>query len=132
MLRPAGFNVVTHHDWYGAQSTLIEDPRIIADCGKRNAVLLTADGDLEFSFTAEIYAANVAVLILSNNNDGPAKWGPKIISAKTIIGEQMSLRKKPYVLRLGSDGRLTQVRLVRKRGNRVIPLNLKRGKLSDI
>jgi hypothetical protein len=123
ILRPAGFNIVTHHDWYGPQSTLIEDPRIIADCGKANTVLLTADSDLEFTFGAEIYAAKVAILILSNNNDGPARWGPKIVAAKIDITDQISLRKKPYVLRLGSDGTLTQIRLFRKRANRVIRLN---------
>jgi hypothetical protein len=87
ILRPAGFEICTHHDWYGPQGTLIEDPTIIADCGKHKTVLITADSDLEFSFGVEIYAAKVAILILSNNNDGPNRWGPKIVQAKDKIEE---------------------------------------------
>ena len=125
ILRHAGLKISTHHDWYGPQGTLIEDPQIIADCGKRNTVLITADSDLEFDFGAEIYSAKTAVLILGNNNDGPNKWGPRILTALQAIEDQMAMRRRPFVLRLGAEAKLIQVRLYRKPKDRVIRLNIK-------
>lgn len=98
------------------------DPEIIADCGKRKRILLTADGDLEYSFAAEIYNAKIAVLLLTNNTDGPLRWGPRIISALAEINRELSRRRRPFLMRLSAESYITQIRLYRKKGARVIRL----------
>jgi hypothetical protein len=76
-------------------------------------VLMTADADLEFMCGSEISASKVAIFVLSNNHEGPDKWGPRIIKAKEQIFLELKRRKKPFVGHIGESGRVTKVRLYR-------------------
>jgi hypothetical protein len=128
VLRPAGFKLITHNDRYGAQRTKVSDPEIIADCGRTKTILLTADADLESTYTAEITSARIAVFILGNNHDGPDKWGPRIILAKSEIEEQLGKRRKPFVARINCAGHITQVRMCYKKKTKVIRIGRKKTK----
>jgi hypothetical protein len=120
ILRPAGFALVTHHDKYGAQRTRVSDPEIIADCGLSRWVLLTADRDLEFTYAAEITTAKIAVFILSNNHEGPSKWGPRVVTAKPRIETELGRRRKPFAAHITAEGHINQVRLYYKKKTKVI------------
>jgi len=102
--------------------TGIKDPQIIADCKTYGTILLTADSDLETTWAAEIVQAKIGIVILSNNTDGAVKWGARIIKGQSEIIAQLRTRKKPYVLRLNSHGKVTHLRLYRKKGSRVITI----------
>jgi hypothetical protein len=114
MLREAGFIVFTHYDEYGDAGHGIADPVIIEDCGLKNRVLLTGDQDLVYTWALEIRQAHIAVFVTTDNNEGPDKWGPRIISAKDDIWRELARRDKPFTGRISRDGRVTQVRLFEK------------------
>lgn len=120
MLRAGGFDLVTHCERYGSNDQKIMDPQLIADCGTHKNVLITADADLETSFAAEINAAKIAVILLSNNHDGPILWGPRIVAAKASIELELSRRRKPFLARLTAEGRINQIRMYYRRKTRVI------------
>lgn len=124
LLREAGFRLITYWDDYGrVWGQQISDPDLIAQCGRRNHVLITADSRAEYTYAAEIMNAKIAVILLSRNNDGAISWAQRLITAKDAIEEQLSTRRKPLLIRLALDGRLTQVRLYRRVGSKVIPLH---------
>jgi hypothetical protein len=114
MLRQAGFVVFTHYDEYGDEGHGIADPVIIEDCGLKNRVLLTGDQDLVYTWALEIRRARIAVFVTTDNNEGPDKWGPRIISAKEDIWRELAKRDKPFTGRISRDGRVTQVRVFEK------------------
>jgi hypothetical protein len=122
LLRPAGFHLVTHHDRYGPQAQFVDDPTVIAGCGRSKTILLTADGNLEYTYAVELLTAKIAVLLLTNNSEGPAKWAPRIIAAIPEINRELRRQKKPFLMRLSVAGKLTQVRLYRKKGAEIIRL----------
>jgi hypothetical protein len=119
LLRAAGYKIVTHLERYGNLEG-IEDPRIIADCGASKTVLLTADGDLETTWAAEIVVARIAVVILTNNRDGAAKWGARLAKGQQEIVENLRSHRKPCAIRFGSDAKVSKVRLYGKRRAKVI------------
>ena len=111
MLRPHGFIIVTHYEEYGDEGHNLGDPAIIQDCGLKNRVLLTGDQDLVHTYAREIRAAKIAVFVTTDNREGPAKWGPRIIAAKTDICRELARRKKPFTAMISKEGRVTLVRL---------------------
>lgn len=124
LLREAGFRLITYWDDYGRVSNQqIPDPDIIARCGEKKYVLITADGRAEYTYAPEIQNAKIAVILLSRNNDGAASWARRLITAKDAIEEQLTKRRKPFLVRVAIDGKLTQVRLYRKSGSKTIPLH---------
>jgi hypothetical protein len=119
LLRSAGYRVVTHFERYGNVDG-IGDPKIIADCGTSKTVLLTADGDLETTWAAEILAARISVVILTNNKDGAVKWGARLAAGREEIVEHLRLYRKPCALRFGCDSKVSKVRLYGNRRAKVI------------
>ena len=77
---------------------------------------------MEFEYAAEIAAARVGVVILPTNNDGAKGWERRLLVAKEAIEDQIRRRRRPYVLRVSLSGELTQIKLYRKRQNRVIKI----------
>lgn len=113
-LRDAGYSLVTYSEEYGVvNNQRIPDPEIIANCGLRKHILITADRRLEYTYAAEIYAAKAGVIILLTNNDGPASWLNRLVVAQKAIRREMKKRRKPYAIRVAADGKLTKVRLYR-------------------
>lgn len=76
MLRSKDFMVITNDDEYGEAGPRITDPVIIKDCGFKGRVLLTGDQDLSYTWAKEILEAEIAVFVVTNNNEGPKQWGP--------------------------------------------------------
>lgn len=114
MLREAGFVIFTHYDEYGEEGHKIADPVIIQDCGLKNRVLLTGDQDLVYTWALEIREARIAVFVTTDNNEGPNKWGPRIIAARQDIWRELARRDKPFTARISREGRVTQVRVFEK------------------
>ncbi len=100
----------------------VSDPEIIALCGKRKHILITADKRLEYTYAPEIRRARIGVVILSTNNDGAENWQRRLITAQESIREQISKRRKPYVIRVAKDGQLTLIKLYRKNADKTIHL----------
>ena len=119
LLRTAGYKVVTHLERYGKVEG-IGDPIIIADCGKAKTILLTADGDLETTWAAEILAAKLSVVILTNNKDGAVKWGERLAKGRSEIIEYLRKYKSPCSIRFGCNAKVSKVRLYGPRRARVI------------
>ncbi len=111
MLRADGFLLVTIFDEFGDAESKIADPVMIQDCGIKNRVLLTGDQDLVYTWAKEILDARIAVFVTTDNNEGPKKWGPRIINAKRDILRELGRRKKPFTARISAEGRVTQVRI---------------------
>jgi hypothetical protein len=126
MLRQADFVVVTHFEEYGDEGHKIVDPAIIGDCGLKNRVLLTGDQDLVYTYALEIKQARIAVFVTTDNNEGPDKWGPRIIAARRDIWRELSRRAKPFTARISREGRVTQVRIHEKGEWRAITIEGKR------
>jgi hypothetical protein len=127
MLRLAGFLIVTLFDEYGDAESKIADPAMIRDCGLKERVLLTGDQDLEFTWAKEIIEARIAVFATTNNNEGPKQWAPRIIRAKDDILRELRRRAKPFIARVGSDGRVTRVRLYNGSHWKTIEIGKKHG-----
>jgi hypothetical protein len=111
MLRPQGFTLFTMYDEFGEAESKIADPVMIQDCGLKNRVLLTGDQQLVRTWAREIVEANIAVFVVTDNNEGPKKWGPRIIAAKQDIFRELRRRQKPFTARISTEGHITQVRL---------------------
>jgi hypothetical protein len=99
------------YDEFGEAESRIADPVMIQDCGLKNRILLTGDQQLVRTWAKEIVEANIAVFVVTDNNEGPKKWGPRIIAAKADIFRELRRRQKPFTARISADGRVTQVRL---------------------
>lgn len=112
---------MTHRSCFGERQD-VSDPEVIAHCGKSHMVLISADYDFEAMYAKEIRAAKIAVFVVSNNHEGPDKWGPRIVSAKDEIFDQLKRRKKPFVGFIGESGRVTKVRLYRRDKIKEIPI----------
>lgn len=125
MLREADFLVVTHYDEYGDEGHKIADPVIIKDCGLKNRVLLTGDQDLVYTWAVEIREAGIAVFVTTDNNEGPDKWGPRIIAAKRDIWRELARRTKPFTARISREGQITQVRIIEKGSWKAITISKK-------
>jgi len=119
LLRAAGYKVVTHFERYGNVEG-IKDPQVIADCGRDNTVLLTADSDLETTWAAEIEAAKIHVVILNNNQDGAVKWADRLQKGHATIIEHLRRHQKPCVIRFGKNAKVSKVRLYGKRRAKTI------------
>lgn len=111
MLRREGFNLVTHCEEYGDAGHNLADPAIIRDCGLKRRVLLTGDQNLPFIYARELLEANIAVFVTSENNEGPAKWGPRIIRARRDIMRELARRGKPFAAKISTEGKVIQVRV---------------------
>ena len=111
MLRSQDFQIVTLYEEYGDAESKIADPAIIADCGLKNRVLLTGDQNLVYTWAKEIVEAGIAVFVTTDNNEGPKKWGPRIIAAQRDILRELRRRGKPFTARISTEGRITQVRI---------------------
>lgn len=125
MLRPDGFVVVTHYEEYGDEGHKIGDPVIIQDCGLKNRVLLTGDRDLIHTYAREIRDARIAVFITTDNQEGPSKWGPRIVAAKSDIWRELGRRKKPFTAVISKEGSVIQVRVYENAAWKVIPIGKK-------
>jgi predicted nuclease of predicted toxin-antitoxin system len=130
ILRAAEFTLITHTQVYKTRQN-VKDPEIIADCGKARTVLLTADTDLEFSYAAEINEAKIAIFVLSNNNDGPEKWGPRIINARQDMDRELGRRRKSFSAQINTEGRVCRVRIYYRKKTKEIHISL-RGALSKM
>lgn len=84
---------------------------MIQDCGLKNRVLLTGDKDLVYTWAKEILEAKIAVFVTTDNNEGPKRWGPRIVKAKREIFRELTRRPKPFTARISREGRVTQVRI---------------------
>lgn len=115
ILRSADFLLVTHFEEYGDEGHNLGDPAIIADCGLKSRVLITGDQDMLYAHALEIKKAGIAVFVTTSNNEGPDWWGPRIIQAKGDILRELKRRKKPFTARISAEGRVTQVRIYKKR-----------------
>jgi predicted nuclease of predicted toxin-antitoxin system len=121
ILRKAGYPLVTHKTKYKGQCG-IKDPQIIADCGKDNLILLTADADLETRWAPEIQKAKIAVVILANNTEGAAVWGARLTVGKKDILAKLQQFPKPCALRFGVNAKVTSVRLYGPKRGKVIKI----------
>lgn len=126
MLRQAAFVVATHYEEYGDEGHKIADPVIIRDCGLKNRVLLTGDQDLVHTYAVEVREAGIAVFVTTDNNEGPDKWGPRIIAARSDIWRELSRRTKPFTARISREGKITQVRIYEKGRWKAIAVGQKR------
>lgn len=122
MLRAADFTLITHTQVYKDRQD-VKDPEIITDCGKAKTVLLTADSDLEFSYAAEINRAKIAIFVLSNNNDGPEKWGPRIINARQDMERELRRRRKSFAAQINAEGRVSRVRIYYRKKTKEIHIS---------
>ncbi len=111
MLRPAGFQLVTIYEEFGDAEAKIADPVFILDCGYKGRVVLTGDQDMVYTWAKEIVEAGIAVFVTTDNNEGPDKWGPRIIAAKDGIMRELRRRKKPFTASISRDGCVTLVRI---------------------
>lgn len=111
ILRDGGLIVVTMFEEFGDADSKITDPVMIYDCGLKGRVLLTGDKELPYLWAKEIVEAKIAVFVITNNNEGPSAWGPRIIRAKKDIWRELKRREKPFVAKISTDGRITQVRV---------------------
>lgn len=111
MLRSAGFQLVTIYEEYGDAECRINDPVFIIDCGFKNRIVLTGDQDMVYTWAKEIKDAGVAVFVTTDNNEGPQRWGPRIIAAKEDIMRELRRRRKPFTARISREGCVTLVRL---------------------
>jgi hypothetical protein len=121
-LRSSGFKLIAHRDVYGPNPRNgIEDPEVIAYCGRvRNKlVLLTADKDLEFTYAPEIRKAGIAIFVVSNNREGPDIWLPRLLSARLDMERELCRRAKPFAARINAEGRVSQVRRYFKKKDKV-------------
>jgi hypothetical protein len=109
ILRRANFAVLAHQEHYGPGAQRVSDPEVISECGKLKHPLLTADGNLPFTFATEITNAKIAVFLLSNNHEGPEVWGPRVISAKLDMEREWYGRAKPYTAHINREGRVSYV-----------------------
>jgi len=110
MLRDAGFILRTSFEHFGEADARIADPVIIASCALLNHVLLTGDGDMPRNWNQEIIGARIAVFITTDNHEGPAAWGPRIIAAKEDILRELRRREKPFTATIAKEGRVASVR----------------------
>jgi hypothetical protein len=109
ILRLANFDVIAHQEHYGPEAQKISDPEVISECGRLKYPLLTADGNMPFTFASEIRNAKIAVFLLSNNHEGPEVWGPRVISAKLDMEREWYGRAKPYTAHINREGRVSYV-----------------------
>ena len=109
ILRSAGFDLITHQEHFGKDAQTISDPGVIAECRKIRRVLLTADGHLPFTYAAEIRRAKIAVILLSNNHEGPDVWAPRIVAARLDIEREVQSRAKPFAANVNKEGRVSYV-----------------------
>ena len=119
ILLTAGYQVVTHKTKYKGQQG-IPDPQIIADCGRDNLVLLTADSQLETLWALEIENARIAVVILANNTEGATTWGTRLTAGKLDILAKLRQHQKPCAIRFGKNSKVTHVRLYGPRRGKLI------------
>lgn len=87
---------------------------MIYDCGLKNRVLLTADKELPYLWAKEMLDAKVAVFVVTNNNEGPQAWGPRIVRAKRDMLRELRRRERPFAAKISTDGRVTQVRIYKE------------------
>jgi hypothetical protein len=111
MLRSAGFLIITLYDEYADAESRIADPVLIYDCGFKGRVLMTADKEMAFTWAKEIADAAIAVFVVTNNEEGPKQWGPRIIAAKRYILRELRRRAKPFTATISSEGRISHVRI---------------------
>jgi hypothetical protein len=111
MLRSAGFLIVTVYEEFGDADGKIADPTLILDCGYKGRVILTGDQAMVYTWAKEILEARIAVFVTTDNNEGPDKWGPRIIAAKDGIMRELRRRQKPFTANISRDGCVTQVRI---------------------
>jgi len=69
---------------------------------------------MEYTYAAEIYKARVGIVLLLTNNDGASSWKNRLLLAQKEIRKQIDTRRKPYLIRVALDGKLTKIRLYRK------------------
>jgi hypothetical protein len=112
ILRAADFPpVVTIYEEFGEAESKIADPVMIRDCGLKNRILLTGDQDLVYAWAREILAAGIAVIVTTNQNEGPKQWGPRIIAARDDILRELRRRRKPFAARISTEGRISSLRV---------------------
>jgi hypothetical protein len=87
--------------------------------------LLTGDKDLVHTYAREIREARIAVFITTDNMEGPQKWGPRIIAARSDILRELKRRKKPFTAVISSKGRISHVRVYEDRQWKVITIGKK-------
>ena len=110
-MRSEDFILTTIYEEFGDAESRMNDPVIIHDCGLKNRVLLTGDQDMVYTYAKEIAEAGVAVFVVTNNNECPKQWGPRIVAARHGIFRELHRRQKPFTARISKDGVITQVRL---------------------
>jgi hypothetical protein len=106
VLRPVGYNCVTHEEYFAGRNNVVEDPEIIAACGQHGWFLITSDKDLPIRWIEEIRAAQIGIFLLSNQNDGSGVWSNRIIACEADVIHEAQNRERPFVARISVAGRL--------------------------
>ncbi len=101
----------THYEEYGDEGHNLGDPAIIHDCGLKGWVLLTGDRTWFTHARVKFAKAKIAVFVTTDNNEGPGKWGPRIIAARSDIMRELARRQKPFTGVISGQGRVSHVRL---------------------
>jgi hypothetical protein len=126
MLRSAGFQLITVYEEFGDAEAKIADPTFILDCGYKGRVVLTGDQDMVYTWAKEILEAGIAVFVTTDNNEGPDKWGPRIIAAKEDMLRELRRRRKPFTASISRDGCVTLVRVRDGTKWKTIPIRRKK------
>ena len=95
-LRSAGFRLVVHEDHFNKRQD-VDDPEVIAECGRHGWILLTADSDLPRRWAKEIRTAKIGVFCQTNNHQGPRLWVPRIVFAKPKMLKAIKHWDQPFV-----------------------------------
>jgi hypothetical protein len=85
------------HDEHFNRRQDVDDPEVIAECGRQGWILLTADSDLTRRWAKEIKTAAIAVFCQTNNTQGPRLWSPRIIAAKSKMTKALAKWEKPFI-----------------------------------
>jgi len=95
-LRRAGFRLIVHDEHFKGRQD-VDDPEVIAECGRHDWHLLTADSDMPRRWSKEIRAASIGVFCQTNNRQGPRLRVPRIIELKAKMYRAALNWEKPFV-----------------------------------
>ncbi len=96
-LRSAGFRLVVHDEHFNKRQD-VDDPEVIAECGRQGWLLLSrADSDLPRRWAKEIRTAGIGVFCQTNNHQGPRLWVPRLVKAKKKMLKAAKRWDMPFV-----------------------------------
>jgi hypothetical protein len=96
--------------WYEFTLTISKSQtRKSSRCVENGSISSLQPTGEEFTYAPEILAAHIGVILLIINNDGADSWRQRLLTAHQAIREQISKRRKPYLIRVAANGKLTLV-----------------------